>query len=67
MIGHPEPQPCGWCLFSDPWELLPNDDICPHINGMECRCQPELNDDETIVHNAFDHREDFIEGKRRPS
>jgi hypothetical protein len=47
--------------------LLPNDDICPHINGMECRCQPELNDDETIVHNAFDHREDFIEGKRRPS
>jgi hypothetical protein len=60
-----EPQPCGWSVLRDPWEVLPNDDIGEHTSGLDCRCRPTVNDEDAIIHNAFDGREDIETGRRR--
>lgn len=55
---------CGWVLLAQPWEVMPTDDIKEHVSGLECGCRPTADDEGTIVHNAFDHREDYETGKR---
>jgi hypothetical protein len=62
-----EPTVCGWSLFAEPWEMMPNDDICGHVSGLKCGCRPIRDGDDTIVHNAFDRREDFESGRRKLS
>jgi hypothetical protein len=68
LLGLVDPIICGWVLMSDPWEELPTDDIGQHVSGMHCACRPEYDDEkEHIIHNAFDHREDFETGRRQHS
>lgn len=56
----------GWALMSEPMEILPFNDTHQHRGGLDCWCRPHLNDDEVIVHNAADRREDYVEGRRKP-
>lgn len=64
-MGAAVDDPTGWALVTEPLEMLPFNDIYEHTCGLECRCGPELNEDEVIVHNAFDQREDYIERGRK--
>lgn len=47
-------------------EIEPLDDIKEHTWGMTCACCPEFDEeDEILLHHAFDGREDYEEGRRR--
>ena len=48
-------------------QLHPINDIRPHVvDGNECWCGAESNEDGTIVHNAADGREQYERGERKP-
>lgn len=52
----------GWKRFTNPRELIPLDDLKPHIFGLGCWCKPcEVQD--IICHNAMDQREEYEEGR----
>lgn len=57
----------SWLELTNPFEVLPMEDLWPHRGGPDCWCRPEMNDDDCLVHYAWDRREDFEEGRRRPS
>ena len=57
--------PIGWALMTDPLEILPFNDTHKHSAGITCWCRPIENDDDVIVHNAADRREDYIERGRK--
>lgn len=67
MIQGP-PGPLAWQAFTGyPAEVFPMNDLDPHIHGMSCWCDPWVDEFNTIVHNAKDQRDAFIEGRRKPS
>ena len=46
--------------------IVPLDDLDGHVTRDEtCRCQPELNENGHVVHNAFDGREAYERGERK--
>lgn len=53
-------------LLVDQSEIIPINDLRPHVEGFDCWCHPE-EDDGLLIHNSMDGREDFEEGKRIPS
>lgn len=61
----PDCSPVGWALMNEPWEVLPFNDVHQHVSGVECWCRPRIDDDEVIVHNAADCREDYVERGRK--
>jgi hypothetical protein len=67
VIGRsPDLSPCGWALLSDPMEIMPFNDTARHDGGAACWCRPAINEDDVIVHNAADQREDYVERRRKP-
>lgn len=60
----------GWICQAgagDPTAVWPLDDLYAHQPMSEhCPCNPFW-DDGVLVHNAFDGREDFEEGRRKVS
>lgn len=66
MIEGP-PSPLAWMVMSTPPEVVPGNDIVAHTPGMRCWCNPWVDEQLTIVHNAKDGRDDYIEKRRRPS
>ncbi|MBR8228054.1 hypothetical protein KDX05_06980 [Burkholderia vietnamiensis] len=60
----------GWRVieYGDESHIVPVDEIDRHLPIL-CQCHPvEDEDDPTvIVHNAFDGREKFETGERKPS
>jgi hypothetical protein len=56
----------GWVLMSEPDEILPLNDTRDHRGGLTCWCNPDLDDADTIVHNAADGREAYVEQRRKP-
>jgi hypothetical protein len=64
------PGPCSplaWEVLERPLEVVPMNDIRPHITGMTCWCRPEVDENHTTVHNALDRRDQYMDGTRRPS
>jgi hypothetical protein len=61
------PHLLAWEEICPPSELFPMNDIRQHEPGMKCWCCPEVNETMTIIHNALDRREEFMEGHRKPS
>jgi hypothetical protein len=59
------PPSCSWVMMKDPWEAFPTDDLLQHCKGVSCACHPAYNDEDVLLHNAFDRREDYETGKRR--
>jgi hypothetical protein len=60
--------PLAWTLLHpQPAEVVPMNDIREHVPGMRCWCRPEVDEASTIVHQALDRRDDFMERRRRPS
>jgi len=57
--------PIGWALLSKPFEIVPFNDIHEHHGGEACACRPTINDEDVIVHNAWDQRETYIERGRK--
>lgn len=51
----------GWVLH-----ICPTQDIAPHILSNDCPCRPFGNDDQQVVHNAWDGRELYETKKRKP-
>lgn len=43
------------------WHILPVDDLKPHIEALECRCNPKIeiqdNGAMIVVHKSYDGRE----------
>jgi hypothetical protein len=67
MIEGP-PSALAWGVFAPlPAEVVPMNDIVPHVHGMTCWCNPEVDKDNVTVHHARDRRDDYIEGRRKPS
>jgi hypothetical protein len=66
MGAYPLGSPLGWACVSDPLEVVPYNDTHKHTTGADCACRPEIDDFGAIVHNAWDNREAFIEGRRKP-
>lgn len=56
----------GWTAYADPTEVVPNNDLMPHISGAGCWCKPKL-DEEVLVHNSMDKREEYERGERKVS
>jgi hypothetical protein len=56
----------SWLAFDNPSEVIPLQDLKPHNSGEHCGCRPEW-DEGILIHNAFDGREAFERGERRPS
>jgi hypothetical protein len=52
---------------SDIWHVYPINDLREHItDGVECWCRPEYDEDENLViHNSADGREQFETGERK--
>lgn len=57
--------PLGWMAADAPREVVPMNDIREHTSGMRCICQPEVDECMTIIHSAFDRREDYEQKRRR--
>lgn len=53
----------------DRYHVYPVNDLREHdINGLECWCHPEFDDeDNVVIHSAADGREAFETGERKPS
>lgn len=67
MIAGP-PGPLAWTAFHGyPCEIVPLNDLDPHVHGMSCWCGPEVDEYNTIVHQAKDRRDDYMERRRKPS
>lgn len=56
----------GWISLNHPPEVVPLNDLKPHVPGEMCGCKPE-HDGEVIVHNSYDGRELFERGERKVS
>ena len=39
--------------------VIPLDDLSNHTFDEQCLCDPELNEDGVIIHNAYDKREQY--------
>lgn len=61
------PNPLAWTAFNPPHEYMPMNDIRDHTSGMRCWCEPEVDETMAIVHRAIDRRDEYMEGRRRPS
>jgi hypothetical protein len=59
--------PLAWTVMGQPNEVVPMNDIREHVQGMRCWCSPDVDESMTIIHNALDRRDDYMEGRRRPS
>lgn len=64
----------GWFATTTPdteRDTYPLNDDKPHELGMSCHCRPTSEQDPDgylrWMHNSFDGREDFEEGRRLPS
>jgi hypothetical protein len=62
-----------WSVFTFTHSLpqvIPDDDLYPH-EFLNCKCHPfvtdDKDDDEVLVHNSFDGRENFERKDRLPS
>ena len=55
-----------WMAFGDPPEVIPLNDLKPHVIGWGCWCHPK-DDEGCIVHNSMDRRELYEDGKQKPS
>ena len=49
-----------WQALSNPAEVMPLEDLKPHLEGIACWCKP-FDDDGVLVHNALDAREKTYE------
>jgi hypothetical protein len=47
--------------------VIPINDLHEHDEHFGCWCRPYCDDDNVIIHNAADGREQFETGERRPS
>lgn len=58
-----------WIMDCGDYHIIPKNDTHEHVFTMECACCPEPDEDmdNLIMHNSFDGREDFENGKRKPS
>jgi hypothetical protein len=47
--------------------VIPIDDLADHDIGdkVTCFCDPQVDEDGLYIHNSFDGREDYEEGKRK--
>jgi hypothetical protein len=54
---------------SETYHVVPVADTCEHIISLDCWCQPYVDEEEedVIIHNALDGREDFELGIRKTS
>ena len=52
----------GWSIH-----VIPEDDDQDHVATLNCWCDPEVNEDGTIVHSSHDGREAYETGKRKTS
>jgi hypothetical protein len=66
MIMGP-PNALAWAVLERPNEIVPMNDIREHVTGMRCWCNPEVDETMMTIHNALDGRDEFMEGRRRPS
>lgn len=59
----------GWVVFAHPEDhrlhVLPGLDIAAHYLEPACACGPALDEDGFLVHNAFDGRERYEQGRAR--
>jgi len=46
------------------FHVVPRDDLRDHELTHECWCRPVINEDEIIVHNSMDRREEYEEGRK---
>lgn len=47
--------------------VLPVGDTGSHIASPDCKCCPQMDENGVWLHWAYDGRDDFDQGKRRPS
>ena len=54
----------NWSIVQGDWiDVLPNNDLKPHLPGASCRCRPRIEEaGRLVIHNAWDGRE-FFEGE----
>lgn len=57
--------PTGWwCTQTSPPQIVPTQDLKPHVFGTGCWCNP-VDDHEFVRHNAADGRERYqLQGAR---
>lgn len=60
-----DPDAEWWVTHTSPPNIIPAQDILPHKFGPNCPCQP-VDDGEVVSHNAFDKRELYEDGQRKP-
>ena len=55
--------------FLDDIHVVPRNDIVDHWCSISCWCQPERDEEQenVVIHNSADGREDFETGRRKPS
>lgn len=53
--------------LSDEVHVIPDDDDKSHECSEECPCSPDEDEPGFFIHNSFDQREDFENGRREPS
>ena len=56
----------AWIAYSNPTEVVPRNDLKPHTSGETCGCRSQW-DEGALVHNAYDEREKYERGERKPS
>lgn len=59
----------GWGVFmlsGGDIHVAPLCDIGEHVLEKDCPCCPKENGEGEYVHNSFDGREDYEEGRRKP-
>lgn len=47
------------------WHVIPLNDLREHEESAGCWCEPVVNDDGVLVHNAADKRELYERGERK--
>lgn len=60
----------GWIVLQEAGftQVVPLDDLWPHVVSSPCPCCPTVNEDlEIMVHSSYDGREAFERKTRLPS
>lgn len=58
------------CVEDDDYYIhsYPLDDLFDHLHSFKCACQPFYDEEEDLViHNPWDQRDKFADGRRKPS
>ena len=57
----------GWDTVGPVTDIVPRNDVHPHVHGVSCPCRPEVDENMVVIHQSFDRREDYEEKRRKPS